>query len=404
MSEPIERSVSGRATSLDWPLHGGGSLPGARADQARPARPLQPVVLFFCRVGDMVMLTALLQRLRRRFQRPCHVIGAGDWNAAIFQGNPDVAGVWSFGRHVPFVLSRAWPQMRRALRDSAPGPVYVCEDHYRQLPRIRRMLALAGVDPARCLFITDEPAGAPEHLIERLIRLGSRTPAALRPGDYPNPAASAGDGPRLYVSERERAERDAWLATRGWAGRPLILVQPGNHRSMSRRRRRWRRTRADDKAWPPERWVSLLERIHARMGEALIVLRGAREEVPMLEQIRSAAALDAVVVAGNGLREFFALCEAAHSMISVDTGPAHAAAALGVPLVVLYGAQSPLHWGPRSASGSPVLAVGGRPASSRVDQIPLEAVFDAWCALLRTPDARAPLAGGALAAERAFRL
>ena len=34
----------------------------------------------------MVMLTALLNFLHRRFHRPCHVIGAGSWNAAV--------GVW----------------------------------------------------------------------------------------------------------------------------------------------------------------------------------------------------------------------------------------------------------------------------------------------------------------------
>ena len=47
----------------------------------------------------------------------------------------------------------------------------------------------------------------------------------------------------------------------------------------------------------------------------------------MLEEIRAPARLANVAVVGNGLRQLFALYEAAHSMISVDTGPAHAAAA-----------------------------------------------------------------------------
>jgi heptosyltransferase-2/heptosyltransferase-3 len=103
----------------------------------------------------------------------------------------------------------------------------------------------------------------------------------------------------------------------------------------------------------------------------------------MLREIQAAAALECVVVAGDSLREFFALCEAAHSMISVDTGPAHAAAALSVPLVVLYGAESPMHWLPRSPRGAPVLGVVGRPPATRVDQIPVDAVFDAWCSLVQ---------------------
>jgi ADP-heptose:LPS heptosyltransferase len=344
------------------------------------APPLRPVVFFFCRLGDMVMLTAMLHRLHRRYRLPSYVIGAGSWNDSVYQENPDVAGLWSFRRHFPFVLNRAWGPVRRLLRETHPGPIYVCEKHYRQLPRIRRMLALSGVDPRRCVFITDDAADAPRHLIDRLMRLGSRTPPLLRESDYPLPREM--DGPRLYISASERAERDAWLAAQGWAGRDLVLIQPGNHRTMSWRRGRWRRTNADNKAWPQERWAALLQKIHARMPHAQIVLRGAREEVPMLREIQAATGLESVGVAGDTLREFFALCEAAHSMISVDSGPAHAAAALSVPLVVLYGAESPLNWLPRSPTGSPVVGVVGRPPATRADQIPVEAVFDAWCSVL----------------------
>ena len=34
----------------------------------------------------------------------------------------------------------------------------------------------------------------------------------------------------------ERAARDRWLQAKGWRGRELILIQPGNHRSMGPRR------------------------------------------------------------------------------------------------------------------------------------------------------------------------
>jgi len=188
------------------------------------------------------------------------------------------------------------------------------------------------------------------------------------------------------VFHADRADLDAWLRSQGWSGRPIVMVQPGNHRSMSRRRDRWIRLRTDDKAWPMERWVSLLQRMHARMPNALIMLRGSHEEVAMLRRVQAATGLDSVVVAGVGLRRLFALCEASHSMISVDTGPAHAAAALGLPLVVMYGAGPQRFWLPRSISGSPVIGVGGPPESTRVDQISVDAVFDAWCAVLARLD------------------
>ena len=150
----------------------------APAPTALPAQPLQPTVLYFARLGDMVMLTALLNFLHRRYHRPCQVIGAGSWTSAVFEGNPDVARVWSFGRHFPFPLTRHWPEVSRALRDSHPGPIYICEHHYRQLPRIRRMLAFSRIDPARCVFMTEKP-GTVHHSVDRLIHLGKQTPGPV---------------------------------------------------------------------------------------------------------------------------------------------------------------------------------------------------------------------------------
>jgi heptosyltransferase-2/heptosyltransferase-3 len=341
-------------------------------------------------MGDMVMLTPLLSQLHQRYGLPCQVIGTGSWSANIYDGHPDVQGVWSFHRHLPFLFERDWRSVRAALRASHPGPIYIPERHYRHLPRIRRILRFAGVDLRRCVFITDKPIKDPEHLVERFTQLGTRTPALLNEASYPVPPLTSLDGPRLYVLPSERQEVESWLRQQGWWGRELILIQPGNHRTMGPTRRRWRRLNTDDKWWPIERWAGLAHRIHEHKKNAVILLRGSVEEVPMLEEVRVAAHLDSLVVAGQGIRGFLALCTVAHSMISVDTGPAHAAAALGLPLVVLYGVQPSLYWLPRSPSGSPVLGVGGAPEYSRADQVSLDQVFDSWLQLslhLKRPQA-----------------
>jgi ADP-heptose:LPS heptosyltransferase len=350
---------------------------------AVPAEPQRPTVFRFGRVGDMIMLSALLHFLHRRYRKTCDVIGAGPWNEWVFRGHPDVEQTWSFTRHAPFPFSATWPRVLRALHRSDPGPIYVCEYQYRQLPRIKRMLAFSGINRRRCVFIDDDPSRG-NHWVDSLLRFGELTPPALSAVDYPVPQTATSWAPRLQVLDAERAERDAWLKERGWFGRELILVQPGNHRTMSTRRERWRRLNTDDKAWPIDHWVALLHRMHAWMPDALLVLRGAVEEVPMLQEIQVATGLKEVVVAGLALRPLFALCEACHSMVSADTGPAHAAAALGLPLIVLYGAESPRVWLPRSPTGSPVIGLGGPPNSNRADQISVDTVFDAWSSLTRT--------------------
>ena len=341
---------------------------------------LRPTVIRFGRVGDMIMLTALTQALHQRYGIPCQVVGAGPWNAAIFRAHPDVARAWSLPRHLPVALNFTWPRVIAAMLRARPGPVYVCEPHHRQLLRVRRLLRYGGIDPARCLFITDLAMRENEHCIDRLLRFGAQTPPALL-GRGSSVAAGPGCTPRLQVLDEERHARDAWLRASGWYGRELVLIQAGNFRSMSGNHATAERRAADDKAWPVQHWQQLFTLIHARLPSALIVLCGVRSEAPMLRSLRDAVGLDCVVVAEPPLRPLFALCEAAHSMISVDTGPAHAAAALGLPLVVLYGAESPAYWLPRGPVGTAVIGLGGPPRSTRVDDIGVQTVFEAWCSL-----------------------
>jgi len=355
-----------------------------------PKAPSNPVVIWFGRIGDMIMLSALLEILHRRFGQPCRIIGAGAWAAEIYRSHHDVAEVICLGRHTAFFLDREWWRARRALRADRGAPVYVCEDFPHKLPRITRLLRWSGTPADRCVIMADVLAAvkrrgqAPEHWVDRLVALGRCTPPAFHAADYPWPDPPPRGAPQLEITAAERAECQAWLASRGWLGRPLVLVQPGNQRMMKGRGRP-RVAQDDHKAWPVERWAELLrhvqQHLQSRMPSALVVLVGAPQEAAFLGLIRAAAQLPSIATAVLPLRRLFALCARSHNMISVDTGPAHAAAAVGLPLVVLFGAYPSRVWQPRSAVGSPVIGVGGPPAASRLDQIPEHVVFDAWCAL-----------------------
>ena len=350
---------------------------------AAPLRP-HPIVIWFGRVGDMILLSALLGLLHRRYGARCFVVGAGAWAADIYQVHPDVETVWSLRRYTPFLFDPGWLRTFRALRRHRSDPVYICETDARKLKRIRFLLALSGTSRDRCVFMTDELLAAERrgspiaHWVDRLVSLGQRTPPALRAADFQAPAGTS-YAPLLEVSAADRADCQAWLREKRWDGRPLVLIQPGNRRTM--RGKKLQLSPVDDKAWPVERWAALSRQIHASLPQAMIVLVGAPREELLLDWIQEAAALPAVAKAAVPLRHLFALCAAAHSMISVDSGPAHAAAAVGLPLVVLFGAHSQREWLPRSARGSPVIGIGGPPVSARLAQISATTVFEAWLAL-----------------------
>ena len=335
----------------------------------------------------MILLSALLGLLHRRYGARCLVVGAGVWTTDIYKVHPDVEQVWCLRRYTPFLFDLGWWRTFRALRRHRSDPVYICETDTRKLKRIRLLLALSGTSRDRCVFMTDELLAAErqgkplEHWVDRLLSLGQRTPPALAEMDFP--ACTAGShAPLLEVSAEDRAHCEAWLREKGWYGRPLVLIQPGNRRTM--RGKKLKLSTVDDKAWPVERWAALLRQVHESMPQALIVLVGAPREELLLDWIQEAAAPSAVVKAAVPLARLFALCATAHSMISVDSGPAHAAAAVGLPLVVLFGGHSQREWLPRSARSSPVLGIGGPPLSSRLDQISEKAVFEAWLTLSRS--------------------
>ena len=82
------------------------------------------------------------------------------------------------------------------------------------------------------------------------------------------------------------------------------------------------------------------------------------------------------------LQRLVALSALAHSMISVDTGPAHIAGAMDCPLVVLYGNAGWGRWKPRSPSGN-VQVLGPRALTpgAEVMSIGVDEVLQAWRSL-----------------------
>jgi heptosyltransferase-2/heptosyltransferase-3 len=141
---------------------------------------MRALVIRFGRLGDMILLAPLLQHLHRRYGEPCTLLGPGPWSAELYAGHPDVGSILQVhARHRPLPLSPQRWRMIRILRQTRGAPVYVCETEPRALAKIRRMLRLARVDRAHCVFITDFPRLADEHWVDRLLRVAARTPAAL---------------------------------------------------------------------------------------------------------------------------------------------------------------------------------------------------------------------------------
>ncbi|WP_114241631.1 glycosyltransferase family 9 protein [Dyella sp. C9] len=349
-----------------------------------PRAPLHPVVVRFGRLGDTILLQPLLHKLRRRYGGACRLVSLGESSRVLYEGCDDVAEVRHFdSQYGSLWLNPARLRTALSLRALRDAPFYICEPDVRTRTKVRPMLALAGIEPAQCVFIEDTPMQRDEHWVDWLMRFADQTPEAFSGATG---AAGLPAAPRLRPTETEEHDARLWLQAHGMAGRPLVLLQPSNKRTM-----RWngvRKVEDDDKSWPVACWAGLARAILDKLPEASVLLCGSEEEAGYLATIGAAAAHPQVVVPRHGLPlgHLRGLLYMAHSMVSVDTGPAHLAAAVGCPLVVLFGNRWPSTWTPRSASGSAVSVLGGLPEVSRVDRIALDTVVKAWRQLPPRPD------------------
>jgi ADP-heptose:LPS heptosyltransferase len=111
----------------------------------------------------------------------------------------------------------------------------------------------------------------------------------------------------------------------------LMLVNPNASKNLPQRR------------WMPERYLELIQRVLAAHGDMLILIMGASNERAEAEKLAAQCASDrCIALAGSttvtDLRAFYSL---AIVMVTNDSGPAHFAAASGLPTIVLFGPETP---------------------------------------------------------------
>jgi heptosyltransferase I len=118
-------------------------------------------------------------------------------------------------------------------------------------------------------------------------------------------------------------------------GAPFVLLNPGAA---------W-----PNKRWPADRFGQLARAIRARHGWPSIVAWGPGEDALAQSVVDAAGRAAAAVAPPTTLGDLLALLAGAGLVVSGDTGPLHLAAALGRPVVGLYGPTDPARNGPWSA-------------------------------------------------------
>ena len=338
-----------------------------------------PVVVRFAALGDTVLLTVLLDGLARRLGRPVDVLTSGTWARILLEVQPYVRAVCTVAsRKRPYVLTPSqWEAVSWLRRHS--GSVWLCDPE----PAAWRLVA-RGVPRERVRALWDHWPGDRIHWADWWHAVANDRPIEAGRGQ-----------PVLHVPKAWLSDAQAWLAARAVpAGAQIILVQPGSKKTS----KRFSLHRGDnDKFWPIERWGAVIDAILAWEPDAFVVLCGAPTEADVTAairgQIKHPAAAGRVIDAAHELPlpRLAGLARLASAIISIDTGPAHLAAALDCPAVVLFGRHGHERWVPRAPS-APVIPLGQ--ASYREDghvrEISTEHVLEAFAQLRHIARPRSP--------------
>jgi heptosyltransferase-2/heptosyltransferase-3 len=330
-------------------------------------------------LGDMVLLTALIRELHALWQCPIDIVTSGAWSEPLLRGQPGVGELFTLrSRKTPYWLGPDQWRLVRTLRARPAVPTWFCDGG----DAGKALLARAGIDASCIVDVNDHPLQSGEHATEQWRRLAQIRPRAWAHLDVPG-ALTAEYGCHLEVSEAQRKDLSAWLGARGLAGRPLILVQAGNKRTM---RRGLRRLAVNHKYWPTQRWAEVLAHVRRRCPQHLILLLGAGPESANNQELVASVGISGLHNVADDLPvpRLVALLSRAEALISVDSGPAHVAAAVGCPQVVLFGKASPALYRPWGVAPAQVEVLQGeQDGSPSMLGIGVDAVNAAWDRLVR---------------------
>lgn len=280
-------------------------------------------------IGDAVMSLPALEAVRARWPQAEIVLLARPWMAGIYgeQGVADrvieferdgghgrLAGLERLARQLraerfdaALLLQNAFQAAWLAWRAGIPERIGYARDG-------RSWLLTRAVPVPRPGEI---PAREPFYYLELVRRAGwlDRLPGRLEI--------------RLRVAPDALARAEQTLAAAGSAGdRPRVAIAPGAAFGPA-------------KCWPAERYAELADRLVAAFA-ADVVLFGAPAERALCERIAGAMLARPAVLAGRtGAAELPATLARCRLFIGNDSGAMHVAAAVGLPVVGIFGPTDP---------------------------------------------------------------
>ncbi|HYG34284.1 MAG TPA: lipopolysaccharide heptosyltransferase II [Clostridia bacterium] len=279
-------------------------------------------------LGDVIQALPVLRLLKRHYPKSEIHWWIASGLAPLLEGDPDLAGIIPFERRgwsTPHNWIRLWRNVQWTRQQNF--------DLVIDLQCLARSGAFAWAANGQLTVGLDEPREGARGFYDLIARRPSFHTHAVdwylgilpllnvpvhRDFEWlpPRPAVAA-------------AVRKKWpVADSRW-----VILQPGA---------RWL-----NKRWPVEKFADLVRRFPEAPEELRFAILGGKEDAPLGKTITEAAPRRCLDLTGQlSLPEMIEWVRLSELMVSNDTGPMHVAAALGKPVVALFGPTEPRRTGP----------------------------------------------------------
>ncbi|MDX1979191.1 MAG: glycosyltransferase family 9 protein [Bryobacteraceae bacterium] len=261
-------------------------------------------------LGDCVLTTPAIALLKR-FRSDLRIgVVVEPRFAAVFEGNPDIHDVLfpdalKLRQFSPRLCLNLHGGTRSLLLTLASGAKYRAGfGHYRYsglynvaIPRAQEILGV------------DRKVHTAEHLASAMFFLG------VPPEEIP----------RAFLPARKLK-----------SATPYAVIHP--------------MASSPEKAWPADRFLQLARHLFRECDLEPIFIGTPNEDLTPFRHFR---------VFTGPLEETKSLIASAAFFVGNDSGPAHMAAALGIPLVVMFGCSDPVVWAPWRANAESITGEGG---------------------------------------------
>ncbi|MCB1126819.1 MAG: glycosyltransferase family 9 protein [Verrucomicrobiae bacterium] len=293
-----------------------------------PSAPRRILILKPSSLGDVIQAIPVLRLLKRHLPASEIHWWIDTGLSALFEDDPDLAGLQLFDRR-RWTRPTGWPLMIRSLRRMRQlGFDWVID-----LQALARSAIVAWLSRGRLIVGLEDPReGAPAFYDEAVLRPSRNTHAVDWYLSVLDRLGIAKETPFDWLPPRPvvaKRIRERWPV----AGGRWIALQPGA---------RW-----VTKRWPARHFQQLVGTLAARLPDVRFAILGSRAEADLGREVATGAPDRCLLLAGDTtLPEMVEWLRGCELLVTNDTGPMHAAAALGKPVLALFGPTEPRRTGP----------------------------------------------------------